>query len=489
MSIMNMFKKTDKIRPETLLQLARVFLDTSAEFTYISGTQPFLMSFADQKYYVYIKNVSSAYFENRGDTTRAQLPVKSEFDSIKQSPYPFIFLGYDADNDVMICWNYHVAKKRLNAASSVSFYSRTYFQEEVKQGEFLRKTLKNGDTPVLFKRRDIVEFFIRINTFFIDDTNPNYLQYKENINYQKAFEKYIIFKGLSESTSYKYSKALEGRVSDGISTHITKETINVFYYSKVQLLESWLEKLFNTSEFNELDTTGKNMYSCALEKYIQFHTELGTGLCTIESLLHNTYGINEDSVKSDSCKIDDRPVELDGKLLRITDAELIETIMPIVETGRNLSAAQIVGKYYDGKYPSMKLTDWMNLVKRLTTNGQSDSSKPIVNKSNSEGKKKKQFILRVTLPDGEVIEERVVAKTLVKVVEYAGVQKVQDMGIMINNVNLVSNVIVPTYSRSQKYVGDDLYVMTCSDTDAKQRIIEQISDVLGLNLSVAKVPI
>lgn len=367
MSILKISKKTDKICPETLLRLVRVFLDVSTEFTYISGIQPFFISFSGQKYYVYIKNISSAYFEDRSDTTRAQLPYRPEFDSIKKASYPFIFLGYDADNDVMICWNYYIVKKRLNVASSVSFYSRVYFQEEVKQGEFLRKCLKNGDTPVLFKRCDIVQFFKRISEFFVDDNNSILQQYKENVNYQNAFEKYMFFKGLSEKTCKSYSRAIESRISAGISTYITKEEINVFNFKNIYILRNWLMQLFDIQEFSELDSKGKKMYSCALEKYIQFHTDLIDGVCTIESLLQNICVNNRNNtcIEDGSYEDDNKPIDLDGKLLRITENDLLDKIVPMVKSGRNLSAAQIVGKYYDGKYPNMKLTDWMYLVKQL----------------------------------------------------------------------------------------------------------------------------
>ena len=148
--------KIEKIQPETLLQLLLDVFKNAPQFKYISGIQPFLMSFGQQKYYVYVKNLSSAYFKERPDTTRAQLPKRDEFEQIKQSPLPFIFFGYDQINDVLVCWNYHIAKSRLNEKESVSFYSRTFFQEEVVEGEFLRKRLKNDDVPVLFKRKDII---------------------------------------------------------------------------------------------------------------------------------------------------------------------------------------------------------------------------------------------------------------------------------------------------------------------------------------------
>ena len=163
--------RIEKIFPETLSQLMLDVLGKSPQFKYISGIQPFLMSFDIQKYNVYVKNLSSAYFKDRPDTTRAQLPNKEEFEDIKNSPNPFIFFGYDQENDVLVCWNFHIVKSRLNEKKSVSFYSRKFFQEEVSSGEFLRKTLKNGDEPILFKRKDLVEFFTKINTFFPEKEN------------------------------------------------------------------------------------------------------------------------------------------------------------------------------------------------------------------------------------------------------------------------------------------------------------------------------
>lgn len=158
--------KTEKILPETLLQLMLNVFEAAPDFVYKNGIQPFLMEIGGREFYIYVKNLSSAYFKTRPDTTRAQLPVREDFEEIKLSAIPFVFLGYDSVNDVIVCWNYHTAKQRLNERKSVSFYSRSYFQEEVVSGEFLRKELKNGDTPVLFKRKDIITFFRSIDSFF-----------------------------------------------------------------------------------------------------------------------------------------------------------------------------------------------------------------------------------------------------------------------------------------------------------------------------------
>ncbi|MBR8769885.1 hypothetical protein [Porphyromonas levii] len=163
----------NKIQPETLLQLLKTVLDKSSHFRYISGIQPFMMEFKHTKFYVYVKNLSSAYFKDRQGTTRAQLPKRDDFEDIKNSDIPFIFLGYDQINDVLVCWNYHMVKKRLNEKKSVSFYSRIHYQEEVVAGEFLRKTLKNNDTPVFFKRKDLAMFFENIQLFFDSSTEQD----------------------------------------------------------------------------------------------------------------------------------------------------------------------------------------------------------------------------------------------------------------------------------------------------------------------------
>lgn len=179
---------TNKIYPETLLLLIKEVMEESPDFLYIEGVQPFLISFKNKNYYIYVKNLSSAYFKDRPDTTRAQLPIKEEFDRIKISPIPFIFLGYDYANDVLVCWNFHTVKERLNEKKSVSFYSRQFFQDEVSSGTFLRKKLKNGDEPILFKRKDLIDFFNRVETFFPTENVSNIEDGKSIISEGKLLE-------------------------------------------------------------------------------------------------------------------------------------------------------------------------------------------------------------------------------------------------------------------------------------------------------------
>ncbi len=162
-----------KINGEKLLSLFTHEMNKSEKFSFLSGVQPFKIRFDSKDFFIYIKNISSAYFKNRPDVNRAQLPQREEFYFIKQSEIPFIFLGYDDKNDVYVCWDFYIAKKRLNLQDNVSFYSRQSWQNQVEKNCFLQKELTNGDKLVLLKRTDIVIFFENIDSFFVSEKDAS----------------------------------------------------------------------------------------------------------------------------------------------------------------------------------------------------------------------------------------------------------------------------------------------------------------------------
>ncbi|MCK8141201.1 hypothetical protein MW871_04780 [Flavobacterium sp. I-SCBP12n] len=350
---MNEYKNIEKIKPETLLALMREVLDQSSKFSYINGTQPFFMSFEGQKFYVYVKNISSAYFSDRDKTTRAQLPIKKEFNLIKSSPYPFIFLGYDGINDVFVCWNFHVAKERLNLGKSVSFYSRTFFQSDVKEGELVRKKLKNGDLPILFKRSSLIEFFTNIDTFFAPGIFPKneFINAVGKINYEEKFKVYLKEnRNLSDKSIKNYSNALKSRISEGIRKYFIPTLETIYFIENLLILEELKIQIFKKEEYKALNSTGKNMYSCAFDNYINFIKNL-----YVYEVEENATIVND--INEEYCRI--------GKLLKINNSDLINEIEPYIKSNRLLSAAQIVGNYYQNQYPSMELSDWINLVREI----------------------------------------------------------------------------------------------------------------------------
>lgn len=345
---MNEYKNIDKIKPEKLLELAREILDKSDDFVYKSGSQPFLMSFKNEDFYVYIKNISSAYFSDRDKTTRAQLPIKKEFEEIKKSDKTFIFLGYDGINDVYVCWNFNVAKSRLNVGKSVSFYSRSFFQSEVKEGEFVKRLLKNGDTPVFFKRTSLIDFFENVHSFFSIELGISEFEkvdYRE-FNLEKEFISYLKnYKKFSNNLIKKNFKILKGKITLGLKKYFLNDIKSIFFIDNFLVLNKLNQELFNQEEYKELNDRHNNMYSYAFEIYIDF--------LKVNSLKNTN---NDSIINSPASNL---PTE---KLVQITDLDLLQKIEPYLKSNRILTAAQIVGEYYKNQYLKMELKDWIKLV-------------------------------------------------------------------------------------------------------------------------------
>ena len=346
---MNQFKNIDKTKPEILLSMFCQELEQSLDFYFLNGIQPFLILFKERKFYVYIKNISSAYFTDRDKTTRAQLPIKDDFYEIKNSEIPFIFLGYDAINDVYICWNYYEVKKRLNVGKSVSFYSRSYFQSEVQENSFLRRKLKNGDNPVLFKRKNLIEFFDKIDTFFVGEIGSDH-----GISRNYSETGFISFlendKRLSRKSILNYTQALNGKIKLLIQKYLLTSFRSIYEVEIIESLNDFKIRLLEVEEFAALNKKGKNMYSCAIDNYIQY----------AEKVAGNPIKI----LDSKSNPVASKP-NINGKVSKIIEEDLLNEIKPHIISNRLLSAAQIVIKYYQGKYPKMELKDWLRILKEI----------------------------------------------------------------------------------------------------------------------------
>lgn len=136
-------------------------------FSYGDGN-PFLVKINSKRYYIFLKNLSPAYFKNSPDVTRVQLPYSPHFSEIFKEDIPFIILGYDVDNDTIVSWNPKKVKERLNAKSNVSLYSRESLQSKVRSNELKSGYLSNGEKIIIFKRELLTSFFDNISTIFRD---------------------------------------------------------------------------------------------------------------------------------------------------------------------------------------------------------------------------------------------------------------------------------------------------------------------------------
>ena len=160
-----------KISRYTLQQIFIESLEECDSFRIIDGLNPFHIMLNGKELYIYIKNLSPAYFTNP-DVWRVQLPKKEEFDAIKEGNIDFVLLGYDADNDVYTTWHPKWTKQRLNNGESVSFYSRLSLQEEVASSQDIKRLSLNNDGEVIAFPREHLEFILsNLKTFFQDDSD------------------------------------------------------------------------------------------------------------------------------------------------------------------------------------------------------------------------------------------------------------------------------------------------------------------------------
>ncbi|MCF6140983.1 hypothetical protein L1S34_06775 [Flavobacterium sp. K77] len=144
-------------------------------FSYEDGN-PFFIEIYDKPFFIFLKNLSPAYFKNSPDVTRVQLPFSDHFDKIFKANIPFVILGYDVDNDTVVCWNPSKIKERLNARNNVSLYSRNSLQSDIKKDEIKTGFLSNGEKIILFRRENLDLFFEKIPVLFDD----NQIKIKDN---------------------------------------------------------------------------------------------------------------------------------------------------------------------------------------------------------------------------------------------------------------------------------------------------------------------
>lgn len=148
--------------------------DNYAGLNIISRNDILHISIDGHEYYIYLKCVSHKGNPYPLNDQRAQLPQRPIFDTVKQSNIDFLFLGYDMDNDVFVCWDPLKVRQRLNVKSYVSFYSFKDLQNNVQLGKIDTAELSNGDKFVLFKREDMLSFFNMIKVHFrqLKETDP-----------------------------------------------------------------------------------------------------------------------------------------------------------------------------------------------------------------------------------------------------------------------------------------------------------------------------
>lgn len=250
-----------------------------AEYRFIEGLNPFHILLDGTEYWIYIKNLTSAHFENP-DVWRAQLPQRDDFAPIKESDAAFILLGYDGDNDVYATWNPVWVKQRLNSTGNVSFYSRLSLQSKAREElTFKRFELSNEGEVVVFPRELIRMFFLNVDSYFLAEGDYVAMGSKRRPEANEAFRtftdaanvalfaRHLADEGMSQVTIGNYCRVVKNLISDGT---ITKNRKIFYAHDSLSEYHVAVGQFVELDDLREKNEKWHNLISAALNSYIDF---------------------------------------------------------------------------------------------------------------------------------------------------------------------------------------------------------------------------
>lgn len=253
-----------------------------ATYRFIEGLNPFRILLEGTEYWIYIKNLTSAHFENP-DVWRAQLPQRDDFNPIKESDADFILLGYDGENDVYATWNPVWVKQRLNSTGNVSFYSRYSLQQLARQEmTFKRLELSNEGEVVVFPRELIRMFFVNVSSYFLAEGDYVAMGSKRRPEANEAFKtftdssnvanyaRYLADEEMSQVTIGNYCRVIKNLLSDGTISRNRKIFLQYDFLTEYRKAVPQFVELDEVKEKNE---KWHNLISAALNSYIDFLTQ------------------------------------------------------------------------------------------------------------------------------------------------------------------------------------------------------------------------
>lgn len=456
--------------------------------------------------YVYIKNLSYAYLGNP-DVWRAQLTGVDVLNEIKESPAMFILLGYDSDNDVYATWNPHQVKQRIGTASSPSLYSRLSLQQEVGRTGEIKSMVLNNDLEVLvFPNGRLVDVLSNLDQFFPDTSDYVAMGSKRRSEANAAYKKLTNSKKLDEYAKFLLKAGVlpteVERLCQALKRLFNSNLISL--HRKVFLAHDSLEdyhdavvEFFNLDDVVEFKEKWGNIFPAVFSSYIGFlqHSQISEYEEPeeneededIEDEIEDEVSEDGSDEQANFAKDWEKAYEDEhGNLTKLMNPELLKMLRPYLDTDYPSlpPCYNIVGDFYAGRYPKMQLKDWGRLFNGIEWDKCNEDG--IIPEEIKTGKKK-SHILRVTFPDGFVIEDRNVSKTFAKTIEMCTPDLVKELNIVLAGVDLVSDKVSEQYGRAQHQINDGSYVMTHMSTEKKREILQYISNSLGLDLKIDKV--
>lgn len=364
---MSIIKIDRKQLRENLLEI----LSNSTSFKLLSKDDeinPCRVLFAESEFYIYIKNLSPAQLSNNNpDIWRIQLPVRTDFNKLKESDSLFVVLGYDQSNDVYVTWNPYWVKQRLNVAKSVSLYSRYSLQRQAKESQlFLKRTLNNENEVIIFPCSKLGDYLANLKSFFPEISDYVALGSRKRISANTAYRCLSKVKNIEAFYKYLISEGNQSEVANSYCG-IIRKLVSERYFSRnrrVFLACDTLEEYPNAikvfleiPEVKELNNRTHNVCSESLNAYIQY------------LIIYNKTGKASDSSTIVE-EIDWEAMYTDpnGKLTCIANPKLVDLLRPVlnVEYRKLPSAYNIIDSFYGDRFRNtMELKDWNLLFNQI----------------------------------------------------------------------------------------------------------------------------
>lgn len=159
----------------------------------IEGDNPMLLVVEDRAFTVFLKPIGDVCYSNDNESTRVQLPKRDYFDKIKASKRPFLLIGFDLINKVLVIWNPNGTKERLNTKKNLSFYCRLNAQREANEKQVpVRCNLTNGEFVWVVPMSFLAEFLMYIEDYFSQIVPSDY-KTDEDAEYSIEDEKEELF--------------------------------------------------------------------------------------------------------------------------------------------------------------------------------------------------------------------------------------------------------------------------------------------------------
>ncbi|MBE6331704.1 MAG: hypothetical protein E7070_05310 [Bacteroidales bacterium] len=481
---MSLSQKDHKQRLEEALQ-------GNVTYKSLQGVIPCRIIIDGNYYNIYVKNLSPAYFPNK-DVWRAQLPSLDVFAEMKDSTIPFIFLGYDEENDVYATWNPHKVKQRLNEALYVSFYSRLSKQIAAREEDrFVREKLQNDGEVLIFPRLKLSTYLLNSELFFPDksdyvamgskrrvDANDAYRELNNNKNIS-LFAKYLVEKDCDKVNSYCHW--LKYLINQNLFSLHRKDFLacdTIYQY------DAAIDRFLKNEDIQTLEIDSEQQLRNILRRYVEFlktifesKEDVVPDEDDVQETPHEKSSSSEESIDYDS------PYYKNGKITKVTNPEILHQIEPHLNTTYQelLPALNLLNRYYSAKFElKMEFKDWVKLIHEIDWNTCYDS-KPVI-KEDKVTKRKVTHILRVTFGDGRVLQHLNSARVFAKVIEECYPDLITEMGLTAAGVNIVSTELSEKYSTDQMPICDGkYYVMTNLSTSDKCEILKKIAEELGLD--------